>query len=32
MKDYIKKRIKKDGNFRLIRTTRRRIHKAWNGK
>ena len=32
MNDFIKKRIKRNVNFRLIRNTRRRIHKALNGK
>ena len=32
MNDYIKNRIKIDVIFRIIRSTRRRIHKALNGK
>ena len=32
MNEYIKKRIKTDVNFRLIRNTRRRNHHALNGK
>ena len=32
MNEYIKKRIKTDVNFRLIRNTRRRSHHALNGK
>ena len=32
MNEYIKNRIKTDGNFRLIRNTRQRIHHALNGK
>ena len=32
MNDYIKNRIKLDVKFRLIRNTRRKIHKALNGK
>ena len=32
LNDYIKKRIKIDVHFRLIRNTRRRIHKALSGK
>ena len=32
LKDYIKNGIKIDVNFRLIRNTRRKSHKALNGK
>ena len=32
MNNYIKSRVKTDVNFGLIRNTRRKIHKALNGK
>ena len=32
MNEYIKNRMKKDVNFRIIRNTRRRVHQALNSK